>query len=51
VAIKSAVMFFREQHVVLTTIRMDNQSSPEVRQLAIDLDLKWDIVTPHQKAT
>jgi hypothetical protein len=49
VAIKSAITFFREQNVVLKTIRMDNQSSPEVRQVAIDLMLDWDLVTPYQK--
>ncbi len=40
VAIKSAVTFFRDKRVTLTTIRMDNQSSPEVRQLALELDLR-----------
>ena len=49
VAIKAAVTFFRDKQVTLTTIRMDNQSSPEVRQLAHELDLQWDIVTPYQK--
>ncbi len=28
---------------------MDNQSSPEVQQLATELNLKWDIVNPYQK--
>ena len=48
-AIKAAVNFFRNQHVIVDTIRMDNQSSPEVRQLAIELNLQWDIVNPYQK--
>jgi hypothetical protein len=34
VAVKAAVTFFRKHHVIINTIRMDNQSSPEVRQLA-----------------
>ncbi len=48
VAIEAAVRFFREQNVLLDTLRMDNQSSPEVKQLAIELDLKWDLVSPYQ---
>ena len=48
-AITSAVRFFRDQLVDLTTIRMDNQSSPEVRQAAKDLKLEWDLVNPYQK--
>jgi hypothetical protein len=49
VAIKAAVLFYRDKHVELTTIRMDNQSSPEVRQVAQDLNLEWDLVNPYQK--
>jgi hypothetical protein len=49
VAIKSAVLFFRNKHVHLDTIRMDNQSSPEVRELAVELNLKWELVNLYQK--
>jgi hypothetical protein len=48
-AMKSAVNFFRDHNVRLDTIRMDNQSSPEVRQLAKEMDLKWELVNPYQK--
>jgi hypothetical protein len=48
-AIRSAVLFFRSKNILLDTIRMDNQSSPEVRQTAADLDLEWDLVKPYQK--
>jgi hypothetical protein len=48
-AVKAAVLFFREQNVDLDTIRMDNQSSPEVRAVANDLKLKWELVNPYQK--
>jgi hypothetical protein len=48
-AIKSAVLFFRKQNVCLDTIRMDNQSSPEVKQIAAELDLELDLVNPYQK--
>ncbi len=49
VAIEAAVGFFRGHNVFLDTIRMDNQSSPEVRELAIELKLEWDLVNPYQK--
>jgi hypothetical protein len=45
-AIQSAVNFFRRFNVNLDTIRMDNQTSPEIQQMALDLDLKWDMVNP-----
>ena len=48
-AVKAAVLFFRKQHIELDTIRMDNQSSPEVRAVAIELELKWELVNPYQK--
>jgi hypothetical protein len=48
-AIKAAIIFFLDKGVELTTIRMDNQSSPEVRQVAQDLHLEWDLVNPYQK--
>ena len=48
-AMKSAVLFFRSKNVQLNTIRMDNQSSPEVRALAVELELEWDLVNPYQK--
>ncbi len=48
-AVKSAVLFFRKQNVHLDTIRMDNQSSPEIKQTAEELDLQLDLVNPHQK--
>jgi hypothetical protein len=28
---------------------MDNQSSPEVRELAVELNLEWELVNPYQK--
>jgi hypothetical protein len=49
VVIRAAVCFFRTRNVVLDTIRMDNQSSPEVKELAVELNLKWDLVSPYQK--
>ena len=49
VAMEAAVLFFRAQNVKLDTIRMDNQSSPEVRELATRLNLQWDLVSPYQK--
>ena len=48
-AITAAVLFFRTKNIVLTTIRMDNQSSQEVRQAALDLHLEWELVNPYQK--
>jgi hypothetical protein len=48
-AIRSAVVFFRSKDIVLDTIRMDNQSSPEVRQTVADLNMEWDLVKPYQK--
>jgi hypothetical protein len=50
-AVKAAVLFFREQHVELDTIRMDNQSSPEVRTVATELKLQWQLVNPYKKKT
>jgi hypothetical protein len=47
-AIKAAVEFFRKHDVQLTKIRMDNQLSPEAKQMAIDLDLEWELVLPYQ---
>ena len=48
-AVKAAVLFFREQQVELEKIRMDNQSSPEVRAVATELNLQWELVNPYQK--
>jgi hypothetical protein len=48
-AITAAVTFFRSKNVRLTTIRTDNQSIPEVRQAALELDLTWELVNPYQK--
>ena len=48
-AMKAAILFFRQHNVALDTIRMDNQSSPEVKQLAIKLNLQCDLVSPYQK--
>jgi hypothetical protein len=48
-AIKSAITFFRQHDVYLDKIRMDNQSSPEVRQVVAELKLEWDLVNPYQK--
>ncbi len=48
-AITAAVTFFRSKGIVLNTIRMDNQLSPEMRQAALDLDLEWELVNPYQK--
>jgi hypothetical protein len=47
-AIKTAVEFFRRHDVRLTKIRMDNQLSPEAKQIALDLDLEWELVLPYQ---
>ena len=48
-ALTTAVNFFRTKGIVLDTIRMDNQSSPEVRQAALELKLEWELVNPYQK--
>jgi hypothetical protein len=48
-AIRNAVNFFRNKHVEIDTLRMDNQTSPEVRAMASELDLQWDLVNPYQK--
>jgi hypothetical protein len=48
-AIERTVKFFRDQNVVLNKLRMDNQSSPEVRSMATRLNLEWDLVNPYQK--
>jgi hypothetical protein len=48
-AMKAAVNFFRKQDVPLRTIRMNNQFSPEVRAMATELDLEWELVNPYQK--
>jgi hypothetical protein len=48
-ALKATVEFFRKNKVILDTLRMDNQSSPEVRQMASDLHLEWELVNPYQK--
>ncbi len=48
-ALKAAVLFFRERNVTIDTIRMDNQSSPEVRAVATELKLVWNIINPYQK--
>ena len=45
-AVKSAVAFFRQYHITLDTIRMDNQSSPELQQVAVELNLSWELVNP-----
>ncbi len=48
-AIERTVKFFRDQNVVLNKLRMDNQSSPEVRSMATRLNVEWDLVNPYQK--
>jgi hypothetical protein len=48
-AITKALLFFLERQVHLDTIRMDNQSSPEVRLVAEKFHLKWELVNPYQK--
>ncbi len=45
-ALKSTITFFRKQNVSLDTIRMDNQTSPEMRDMAVELDLAWELVNP-----
>jgi hypothetical protein len=37
------VNFFRQHNIALDTIRKDNQSSSEVRQAALELDLQWEL--------
>jgi hypothetical protein len=48
-ALEATILFFRKHRVVLDTIRMDNQTSPEIRAMATSLDLKWELVNPYQK--
>jgi hypothetical protein len=48
-AITAAVECFRNHGVVLNKIRMDNQSSLEVRAAATTLHLTWELVNPYQK--
>jgi hypothetical protein len=48
-AITAAVAFSRNHGVILNKIRMDNQSSPEVRAAATTLHLTWELVNPYQK--
>jgi hypothetical protein len=48
-ALKKTVLFFRKQGVALDTLRMDNQTSQEIRAMAISLDLTWELVNPYQK--
>ena len=48
-ALKSTITFFRKHSVNLDTIRMDNQTSPEMREMATELDLTWELVNPYQK--
>jgi hypothetical protein len=48
-AIQKTVIFFRNRNVVLHTLRMDNQSSPEVRAMATSLNLQWELVNPYQQ--
>jgi hypothetical protein len=48
-AVTAAVECFRKHGVILNKIRMDNQSSPEVREAAKSLHLTWELVISYQK--
>jgi hypothetical protein len=48
-ALEATILFFRKHHVALDTIRMDNQTSPEIRAMATSLGLEWELVNPYQK--
>jgi hypothetical protein len=48
-ALSRAVTFFRDKGVTLDNIRMDNQSSPEFRNMAIKLGLTRNLVSTDQK--
>ncbi len=48
-ALTSTVAFFRSKNVVLTNIRMDNQTSPELRLTARNQQLTLGLVNANQK--
>ena len=45
-AMESAVLFFRKHNVTIDTIRMDNQSSPEVRAIRRKLTVQNELLGP-----
>jgi hypothetical protein len=48
-ALKKAVEFFRAHDVVIDTIRMDNQQSNPLILMALQLHVKWDLISPYVK--
>ena len=46
VALRQTVEFFREHGAVINRIRMDNQQSGPLLQMAKQLDVKWELVPP-----
>jgi hypothetical protein len=48
-ALKEAVEFFRAHDVVIDTIRMDNQQSNPLLKMALQLHVKWDLISPYVK--
>jgi hypothetical protein len=48
-ALQQTVEFFREQNVDLDTLRMNNQHSLPLKQMAKDLKLTLDLVPPYVK--
>ena len=49
VALRKTVEFFRTHGVEIDTVRMDNQQSPALLQVATELGLQWNLVPPHVK--
>jgi hypothetical protein len=49
VALKGTVEFFRQHGVEITEIRMDNQQSVALLQMAKTLKIKWDLGSPYVK--
>jgi hypothetical protein len=49
VALRRTVEFFRSHSVSIDTIRMDNQQSGPLLELAATLQLRWELVSPYVK--
>jgi hypothetical protein len=49
VALRKTVEFFRTHGAEIDTVRMDNQQSPALLQVATELELQWNLVPPHVK--
>lgn len=49
VALRRTVEFFRSHSVTIDTIRMDNQQSRPLLELAATLQLRWELVSPYVK--